>query len=400
LAIKAWVAATMVAFCISQVQRNASAQTAQAQPLLGSNLMWYQIDQDQCLAGYPAAARDRYPVIEGFGTPDGRRAIDGILASMRQHGQQAIALGLLHEHGPSQKSILDSSGGKLSTEARSNLSSLIDMIVKLKFQILYLRFFPFGKNFVPVSADDALALQTDIYTENLSFIQDVLQLARRKSIEVITDLCNECSPSSASFDAKSSRIQARLMVYTRQLWKDYIHANGPNHTVGFSIIPDKFRIQNLPAVYELGGLRPEMIDLHFYPSDTEIDLLQCRAHPGGRACEAVKVCSQPSAPASCHAVYGGSLFDDVVHELAAVGFTAPWIVGETFYNDEKTAEYMKTGMALAHQEIEYIFQWPLTRSNEQGGRQRDACADPTRGGGVNVAAPIDGKFYLDIRNSR
>jgi hypothetical protein len=397
--MRAWVAAMMVAFGLSHVQHSASAQASPTHPIIGSDLFWYQIDQDQCVAGHPAAARDRYPVIEGYGTPDGRRAVDGILASMRQHGQGAVALGLFHEHGSSQKIALDSTGGKLSPEARSNLSSLMDTIVKLKFEVLYLRFFPFGKNFIPVSADSALSLQTDIYMENLSFIQDVLHLAQQKSIEVITDLCNECSPTSASFDDKSTRIQARLMVYTRQLWKDYVHANGPDHTVGFSIVPDKFRIQNLPKVYELGGVHPKMLDLHFYPSTTELNLLQCRAHPGDPECDAVKMCSQPGAPASCHAAVTGSLFDDAAHEMAAVGFTAPWVVGETFYNDAQTANYLKTGIALTHQDVEYIFQWPLTRPNEQDGK-RDSCADTTRGGGVNVAAPTDDKFYSDIRNSK
>jgi hypothetical protein len=389
-AMRIWVAAIIVAFGLCHVRCSASAQT-----LVGSNLFWYKIDQDQCVAGHPTAARDRYPVIEGYGTPDGRRTIDGILASMWQHGQRAVALGLFHEHGSSQKSILDSTDGKLSADAKANLSSLIDTVVKLKYQVLYLRFFPYGKNFVPVSADNTLSLQPALYTENLSFILDVLHLARQKPIEVITDLCNECSPTSASFDNKSTKIQARLMIYTRQLWKDYVHAAGAGHTVGFSIIPDKFRIQNIPKVYELGGIRPQMLDLHFYPSATELNLLQCRAHPGGSECEAVKMCSQTGAPASCHAAFAGSLFDDVVHELAAVGFNIPWVVGETFYNDAKTANYLKTGIALTHQEIKYIFQWPLIRPDEQNG-QGDACADTTRGGGVNVAAPTDGKFYSDI----
>jgi hypothetical protein len=387
--------ATILAVFGAVSQQGALAQAERTHILTGSNFFWYRVDPARCAAGHAAAARDPFAVISGYATPEGRVAVDKMLATMRQQGQQVIALGLFHEHGePRNNTMLDSTGGKLTTEASLAVSALIDKIVALDFRVLYIRFFPSGKNYIPVTYDDPLSIEPDIYQENLSIIEHVLSLTAGKKIEVITDLCNECSPSSPSFDTRKDRLQARLMVYTSHLWSDYVRKHGPDHTVGFSIIPDKFRAANLPAVYSQGGVHPGMLDFHFYPSDTDVDLLRCKQDPHGSACDVTNACKTSSGSESCRSLFAGSLFDDLAHQLGTIGFNMPWIVGETFYNDRKTALYLKAGIELTHQEIKYIVQWPLRRSN---GSERGACDDSRNGGGVNVEAPVDVDAYAEIK---
>jgi hypothetical protein len=375
----------------------AAAGSQVVTPLIGSNFIWYDLNYAECTVGHPAQARDQYAVIAGYSTNDGRLTTDSTLRLMRQNGQEIIALGLFHEHGASGKTILNSTGGDLSPEARSNLSSLIDTIVGLHFRVLYIRFFPFGQNFIPVTAEGALSIKTEIYMENLTFIQNVLHLANSKNIEVITDLCNECSPSSLAFDNPEVRLQARLMVYTRHLWRDYVRLNGPDHTVGFSIIPDKFRIANLPEVYKLAGVRPRMLDLHFYPSDSELNLLRCHMLQTARECEFANACARSPSLESCHPLFGGSLFDTVSRQLDYIGFNTPWIIGETFYNDPPSAAYLKMGMQLTHREVRYIFQWPLQRP-KTGRTAGNSCDVPGRGGGINVGAPVSADAYLNLND--
>jgi hypothetical protein len=367
---------------------------AWSRTLVGSNFIWYHLNFAECAAGHPEAARDPFAAVTAYTTPDGRLEVDKALAQMRRHGQSVIALGLFHEHGGSRKNtILDSSGGAPSPDIAQALSALIDTIVGLDFQVLYLRFFPFGKNSLPISNDKSLSVEPDLYRENLSFIESVLRLTSGKKIEVITDLCNECSPSSAAFDDPKDRRQARLMVYTRRLWGDYVGRFGPDHTVGFSIIPDKFRIANLPAVYDAAGVRPRMLDIHIYPSNAELDLLQCRLDTHGSGCEATKTCPTMPASEACHPIYTGSLLDDVARQLATIGFNMPWIIGETFYDDPKSAMYLRTGINLTHHEIRFIVQWPLRRVNDDDRRD---CDDPRKGGGVNVGTPFEIDAYSNI----
>jgi hypothetical protein len=97
---------------------------------------WLQIFLIPCrrgtvAAGHAAEPRDREGVVSGYVTPEGRSAIDEVLATMDRSGQQIIALGLFHEHGASGTIILDSAGGKLSEKANLGLSALIDLMPPL-----------------------------------------------------------------------------------------------------------------------------------------------------------------------------------------------------------------------------------------------------------------------------
>jgi hypothetical protein len=367
---------------------------AQSRILVGSNFIWYHLGSTECATGRTEAARDPFAVVTAYTRPEGRSEVNKALTLMRQHGQAVIALGLFHEHGASGKNtILDSSGGGPSPDVAQALSALFTTIVDLDFKVLYLRFFPFGKNATPVSNDRSLSLEPDLYQENLSFIERVLQLTNGRQIEVITDLCNECSPSSPDFDNPKDRRQARLMVYVRHLWSDYVRKYGPDHTVGFSIIPDKFRVANLPAVYAPAGVRPQTLDLHFYPSNAEVDLLRCRQDPGKPGCAMMQECLRSPGSEMCRATFTGSLFDDVARQLSGLGFHMPWIVGETYYNDPKSAMYLANGINLTHQEVRYIVQWPLRRASN--GAPSD-CDDPRKGGGVNIGTPFNIDAYTDV----
>jgi hypothetical protein len=143
-----------------------------------------------------------------------------------------------------------------------------------------------------------------------------------------------------------------LLQYARRLWSDYTSSFGKDKTVGFSVIGDLNRIQQIPAVYQ--GNYPYLFDMHFYENAKQ-DFIN--AH----------------------------------NTLVSLGLTQGWIIGEAFYNDIQEARELEEAVQATGQTVFFVLQWPLKTPRPVP--SNSPCA------AVNVALPLTNTaYYNNVQN--
>jgi hypothetical protein len=175
----------------------------------------------------------------------------------------------------------------------------------------------------------------DLYMERWRAIMELRPLFVTSGLHYYIDLLNEGIPASN---------QPMLLRYTQRLWSDYTRSFGKKDTVGFSIITAiaQDRFKQIPLVYD--NNLPETFDLHIYEN-------------------------------------AYATFVNAHHRLKELNyFDIPWIIGETFYNDNLESYELARAIGATGQRVLFLLEWPLHRVNP-------SCS------GVDVV-PVDFGEYL------
>ena len=279
---------------------------AQAPGRGGSNFAWYQFDTATCV-GWP------YGVIKNYDTAT--TAINNVLQTMYNNGQRRLRIPIYYDHGaPSTDgTTLDSTGGNLSPQNRTNLTNLLATIKAIGYSEIEVGMFPLGSN-DPIGWT---SWNETTYQENWNLLANLHSIIANSGIFYRIDLQNEGQPTTG---------QTVLQQYASRIWGDYTSGTfGWTDTVGSSIAGDSAaRMQLLPNVYGTYPHSPALYDLHFYND------------PGGS-------------------------FQNM-HNYTPSGWGRGWIIGETFYNNSNSAYWFQTEMNALPQTVYYVAQWPLDSS--------------------------------------
>ena len=293
----------------------------------GSNYAWYNLN---------GCDREPFGVIYNYHDANVASTVRSQLQAMYDHGQRRLRIPIYFCHGCTGGTVMDSSGGKLSAQHRTNLASFLADVKAKKFVEIMVGFFPQGAN----RPGKWATWNEAMFQENRNLVVDLRPIIAGAGIPYRIDLMNEGMPTPS---------QTQLREYARSLWAAYVAAYGKSDTVGFSIRPgsgpDELRsmIQQLPYVYD--GNYPEVHSLHFY--------------------------YQPRQS-----------FEAAHDEMNKLGQAQGWIIGETFYNDASEANELKAAVTSTRRAVHYLTQWPITTSW--------GCAD------VDVAPPVDYDRYLGL----
>lgn len=230
----------------------------------GSNFNWYKTD---CV-NYPPTGREPFGVIVNYNTQTA--AIQTALHNMRNAGQDKIRLMLFFGHGLTSGTLMDSTGGHLSTQNMLNLKNLIQYIHAIGFSELHISFGPQGGN-DPSSWGSTL--NQTLADENWGVINSVHQAIVNPGFnKIYYDLGNEMMTSSQT--------NARYK-YMKYIWPKYFSLYGSlSDSVGFSFASGEVgAISNMGAIYGHNSY-PVMVDIHIYPygSETAGDILYAAAH--------------------------------------------------------------------------------------------------------------------------
>lgn len=285
----------------------------------GSDYGWYQLD--------PPCTREPYGVVYNYDTATS--TINSQLQQMYANGQRRLRIPVYHGRGIHSGTIMDSTGGNLDPRFRTNLANLLAAIKAAGFLEVEVSFNPQGSN----DPTKWTEFSADYYQENWLLIQNLRPVIAGARIPYYIDLSNEGIPGPEA---------TALLRYSQQLWNDYVSSYGSRDTIGFSIIADAARVSQVSAVYEASAYgnhgSPQRFDLHIY--------------------------DQPSAS-----------FMTAFKGLASQGYGGvPWVIGETYYNDEGEAESIRQAMSSTGKAILYLMQWPLTSAR--------SCPE------VDVAPPV------------
>jgi hypothetical protein len=289
----------------------ASLAIAQAQG--GSNYGWYQIN---------GCDREPYGVIYNYDTQS--QVINSQLQQMYNNGQRRLRIPIYHGHGLNTGTVMDSTGGNLSPQFRTNLANLLVEIRSIGYVEVEVGFFPIGATDPTQWDRNGAGYSEDSYQENWNVVYNLHSIIANAGFPVYRiDLINEGIPTSA---------QPALLQYTQHLWNDYVSVFGKNDTVGASVIVDADRISQMPVVY--GNSRygnhgsPYLFDIHLYDG------------------------SNPS-----------QLFMTAYNSLNLAGYAGVgWIIGEAFYNDAVEAQGLQSAIQSTGQTVFYLTQWPLQSS--------------------------------------
>lgn len=316
LLITAFVLASMVP------ARGAEADVAAPPPPVsgGSNYDFYYLD---------SCYREPYQVVNSFNkAPD---IIRFQLAGMRKAGQNRLSIGIFHHHGPDTGTVMNSTGGTLSSQDLRNLTALLAAIEQAGYAELTVVMNPLDAN----DPSGWPSWQQAMYDENWKLIQTLHPIIAAAGVPYRIDLGNELTESTG---------QTGVLAYDQRLWQDYTARFGLTNTVGFSVNSnDPGQILNVGKMY--GSTPPPMFDLHVYGSE-----------------------------------YDQFVYDDT--ELRQQGFsTQPVIIGESYYNDKDAATAFSSASRKTGRQIYYLTQWPRTRANN------------TQCDQVDVAPPTDYAMY-------
>ena len=213
---------------------------------------------------------------------------------------------------------MDSTGGNLSVQNRQNLANFLAAVKAAGFAEIEVAFFPSGPN----SPANWTSYNETLYQENWNVIFNLHSIIAAAGIQYRIDLLNEGAPATN---------QPAMLQYDQHLWNDYNFVFGKNDTVGFSVIPETNRLNNMPAVYgnsQYGNHgTPYVYDMHFYD-------------------------------------HSSTSFVNAYNIMSAKFPPAGWIVGEAYYNDASQASVLNQAVAQTGQTIFYLTQWPLTYNHQ------------------------------------
>ncbi len=305
----------------------------------GSNYGWYDLN---------GCDREPYGVLKNYHTK--KAIIDQQLADMRAAGQARLRIPIYHMRGGHWNgTILNSSGGDLSSQMRTNLTNLLAAIKQAGFSEIEVGFFPQGDNYPPGWNRNSswTSWHESYFQENWNLIYRLQPIIANAGILYRIDLMNEGSAPS-SYLGPNIPYHPTWSEYARKLWINYNLRFSKSTTLGFSI-PVKThdiaaRVNHLNYIYSSN--LPYLYDLHLYDN-----------------------------------VLQGFLAAD--SEFDAIGLANPgWIIGETWYNDATAANDIKIGMNpwLGNRTVHYVTQWPLERNA--------SCSN------VSVAPPLQFQNYI------
>jgi len=290
----------------------------------GSNYAWYQLD--------PPCTREPYGVIYNYNTATS--TINSQLQQMYSNGQRRLRIPMYFARGINSGTIMDSTGGNLAPQFRSNLANLLAAIKAAGFEEVEVGFFPRSAN-NPVQWT---TFSEDYFHENWSLVQNLRPIILNSGLSYHLDLLNEGIPPPG---------YAPMLQYDQMLWNDYVSAYGNADTLGFSIIADAAHAGQVSAVYGPSSFgssgSPQLFDVHIYDET-------------------------------------GASFATAFAALKAQGYEGvPWIIGEAFYNDATEAAALRQQATSTGQQVLYLTEWPLTSD--------ESCPD------VNVAPPVKFSDY-------
>lgn len=289
----------------------------------GSDYGWYQLDSP-CI-------REPYGVVYNYDTATA--TIDAQLQQMYANGQRRLRIPIYFARGIDSGTIMDSTGGNLSSRFRANLANLLAAIKATGFEEIEVSFNPQSDN-LPIQWT---TFSGDYFQENWMLIQNLRPLIVAAGIPYHLDLLNEGIPPLASGG------YAPLLQYDQMLWNDYVTAFGSSDTLGFSIIADAAHANSVSAVYGASAYgnhgAPQLFDVHIYDET-------------------------------------GTSFSTAFTSLTAQGYAGVnWIIGEAYYNDAAEAASLRQQATSTGQTVLYLTQWPLT-------------SGPSCSPDVNVAPPL------------
>ena len=235
---------------------------------------------------------------------------------------------------------INSSGGRLSDQAQSNLQAILGLVQQIGFNQVTLRFGPIG------AANPRTWGNTwneSVFEEDEQFAFNTRQLAENtlagSSIKRLYDLGVEQAgvPHYLNQDGVTYT-DGQAPQWTSRLWADYVRLYGGSDSYGFSIAYSYGTLQSAIAEYDAAGTRP---------STYAVD------------------------------VYGTGAVWNIYQELLAAGeSTKQVIIQETQYNDAGIMQDFQTALQHIPLTISYIDQWP-TNSNTPNA---DGMSPPTNYG--------------------
>lgn len=299
----------------------------------GSNYTFY--DMGNAAAGARPWDETLRPVIGTYHlNPE---AVQVQLQQMYNSGQRRISLVLWYmpfEAPPFPGSepnmwvhVVNSRGGRLSSQHESNLRAVLRWIKYVGFEEVTLRFAQQGgadpsSNNAPWNAGWSEAQ----YQENLAFISST-----RATVESVL------SPTAVKrqYDLGlelGGIVANQAGIYTKRLWTDYVSRFGGADSYGFSYAAARGRVAQQIAIYNQVGVRPSAyaIDVYAPPQSDPID--QVLAY--------------------------------VYQEMQQAGDGAkPIIIQETYANDSEVAQKILDVLAVLPIKIKHIVQWPVASSD-------------------------------------
>lgn len=285
----------------------------------GSNFNWFHVDKTYSGATLLSCNREPYGVVAQYNS--NIPAIQARLQSMYNAGQRRLRLMIFHGNGISSGTVMDSAGGNLSAQHRSNLASVLTAARNTGFVEVVVALGPQGSN-DPGGWSSWNQARAD---ENWSVITNLRPIVAASGMTYRLDLGNELMTTS------TSNMRARYIKY---IWPKYFAAYGGADTVGFSFAPGQIdAISNMVNLY--GQNFPALGDVHIYPygSNTYNSLLIKAANKFG--------------------------------QFGTVKGSYGFIIGEVYFNDLYAAQQLAGTIAALNANQSkpfYLLQWPLAYS--------------------------------------
>jgi len=235
---------------------------------------------------------------------------------------------------------LNSSGGQLSTQAQSNLKSILGLVQNIGYDQVTLRFAPIGTA-NPTTWGNIW--NETVFEQDEQFVFNTRQLMENtlagSSIKRFYDLGVEQAgvPHNLNSDGVTYT-DGQSLQWTTRLWADYVHQYGNSDSYGFSIAYSYGTLKSAIAEYDAAGFRPSTYGLDIYNT--------------------------------------GQVWN-VYQELLAAGESSkPVIIQETQYDDAGIVQDFQTALQHIPLTISYIDQW-ITNSNTPSA---DGMTPPTNYG--------------------
>ena len=154
-----------------------------------------------------------------------------------------------------------------------------------------------------------------ILQENWNLIYNLMPIIQGAGIACQVDLGNELSPPSGNY---------AWTHYSRKLWTNFKLVFERANTVGFSLPQAASRASNMRAVY--GDTPPYTFEVHIYDD-------------------------------------AYNAFRGLDKAMDNIGYKVPgWIVGESYYNDDLSANQIQQAGPASSRVVHFLTQWPLTRA--------------------------------------
>lgn len=306
---KTWRFALIVILYLMQVSQ--SSAFAPVNPG-GSNYAWYKLGSDVGLN-----CREPYGIIKNYHIKGVRSVVKSQLKLMRGNGQIRLRIPIYHMRNPGGGTILNSAGGNLSSQHRTNLKDFLADIKTAGFVEVEVGFFPQSLNNPATWDASNLGWQESRFQENWNLIVSLRPIIIGSSLHYRIDLMNEGAPANN---------QKQVKKYVFKLWWNYNFIFGKTDTVGFSIIAEvgTSRYDNMVSEMNRTGFGlPYLWSVHVYDNITNA-LQNLSAH-------------QSSA-----------------------GDNRSWVIGETYYNDSATDSALSA--ASLRRTVWHVYQWPLTKN--------------------------------------